>query len=103
MFDKYFYCPSKYYKLSIAQDMVNNNDKLSFTMKKNINKFLRAVELVGMERIYSYFNKSTITKYCDLLVSMGINPICLKDSAKVDSLDNLFVLAKDKAKRDYLK
>lgn len=104
LLNKYFYCPSKYYKLSIAQDIVNNNDKLSFTMKKNINKFLRAVELVGMEKINNYYNKGTIQKYCELLVgSMGINPISLKDSAKVDSLDNLFELAKNKAKKDYLK
>ena len=44
--NRYFYNDSKYYKLSIAQAMVNKNNNLSFTLKKNINKFLSAVNLV---------------------------------------------------------
>lgn len=32
----------------------------------------------------------------------GICPISLKDTCRVDCLDNLFVLAKDKAIKDYM-
>lgn len=62
IFDRYFFNDSRHYKLNIAQNMINNSNELSFTMKKNINKFLRAVELVGMGKIDNYFIDKKITK-----------------------------------------
>lgn len=94
IFDKYFYSPSQYYKLSVAKNIVNNSN-LSFTLKKNINKFLSVVNVVGMENIKRYYNRLTIHKFCKIFVEeLGICPITLNDSEKIDSLDNLFELAK---------
>lgn len=96
--DKYFYWPSKYYKLGIARNIVNSSN-LSWTLKKNINKFLNAVNLVGMEDITKYYNKNTIDKFVQILVKeLGICPITLNDSEKIDKLDNLFELAKQSIK-----
>lgn len=94
IFDKYFYSPSQYYKLSVAKNIVNNSN-LSFTLKKNINKFLSVVNVVGMENIKRYYNRLTINKFCKILIEeLNICPITLNDSEKINRLDNLFELAK---------
>lgn len=94
IFDRYFYYPSRYYKLSLAINIVNSSD-LSFTLKKNINRFLSVVNLVGMENIKKYYNRLRINKFCKILIEeLGVCPITLNDTEKIDSLDNLFELAK---------
>jgi len=94
IFDKYFYSPSPYYKLCIAKNIVNNSN-LTFTLKKNINKFLGVVNIVGMENIKKYYNRLTINKFCRILIEeLNICPITLNDSEKINGLDNLFELAK---------
>lgn len=94
IFDKYFYSPSPYYKLCIAKNIVNNSN-LTFTLKKNINKFLGVVNIVGMENIKRYYNRLTINKFCKILIEeLNICPITLNDSEKINGLDNLFELAK---------
>lgn len=104
IFDKYFYSPSMYYKLSIAKNIVSNSN-LSFTLRKNINKFLGVVNIVGMENIKRYYNRLTINKFSKILVEeLGICPITLNDDEKFDRLENLFELAKQNAmKNEYFK
>lgn len=94
VYDKYLYWPSRYYKLSVAKNIVNSSD-LSFTLKKNINKFLSVVNITGMEDITKYYNRNTIDKFSQILVKeLGVCPITLNDNEKYESLENLFELAK---------
>ncbi len=94
VYDKYLYWPSRYYKLSVAKNIVNSSD-LSFTLKKNINKFLSVVNITGMEDIIKYYNRNTIDKFSQILVKeLGVCPITLNDNEKYESLENLFELAK---------
>lgn len=97
----YFY-QYDYIKISNAIDIIRKSSYTQ-TIKLNLIKFLKVVDMVGMTNTKKYFCYNAVTKYLDLLNKLELNPICLSDSSKFDRITNLLDQAKEVAQKNYFK
>lgn len=97
----YFY-EGDYVTLSNGIDIIKESS-YSQTIKLNLIKFLKAVNLVGMTYTTKQFPYGVVRKYIMLLNKLGVNPICLSDNSKFNKIENLLQQLRRTAEEKYFK
>lgn len=85
---KNIYTNGDYYKLSIAEEKINNSH-YSKTIKKNLIKFIRPINLIGITLGSNVKSYNTCKKYVELLTALNINPITIDEHSKFDYIPNI--------------
>lgn len=86
--DKYMMGHTWHYKIDIAKKIIDNSS-YSFTIKKNLKKYLDNVAYMGMAGVRKTYDRLVQQKYKRLLVELGISALTLKRDAPFDKLECL--------------
>ncbi len=85
---KNIYTHGDYYKLSIAEEKINNSS-YSMTIKNNLIKFIRQINLIGITPVSKSKSYNTCKKYIGFLNQLNINPITINEHSGFDYIPNI--------------
>lgn len=77
-----------YYKLSVAENKISNS-LYSPTIKKNLIKYIKTINLIGITLGSKGRSYNTCKKYVELLTALNINPITIDEHSKFDYIPNI--------------
>ena len=99
--ENYFY-KGDYVTLSEGINIIKKSNYTQ-TIKLNLIKFLKVVNILGITYTKKYFSYNAIRKYINLLNELKINPICLSDNSRFCKINNLLQQLKRIAEETYFK
>ncbi len=102
IFAQYLY-KGKYYKLSKAIEIIQHS-KITKSWKNKLICFLGEIKYYGIDEIKEnayYYN--TFESHIKRLTKLHINPICIDEDSKYDTLESLYTLAVKQAEEKYFK
>ena len=112
----YFADSNKDFDLKSAKEIIDKSDHTN-DWKSRLYEFLKSVKLYGRDNLkitnnkqltynsetsrHRYWKKNLVKKYIEMLERLGINPVTLDNDSNFESLESLYVLAKEKAQKVY--
>ena len=97
-----FFNSGNYIHLDKEIEIIKNSG-YSQTIKLNLLKFIKVVNITNLTYTSNYFCYNTIKKYIKLLNQINLNPICLSDSYKPTEMKNLLEQLREIANKNYFK
>ena len=97
-----FFNSGNYIHLDKEIELIKNSG-YSQTIKLNLLKFIKVVNITNLTYTSNYFCYNTIKKYIKLLNQINLNPICLSDSYKPTEMKNLLEQLREIANKNYFK
>ena len=85
---KNIYTGGDYYRLSIVEEKINSSS-YSQTIKKNLIRFIRQINLVGITNVSKNMSYNTCKKYIEILTKLDINPITIDEHSSFDCIPNI--------------
>lgn len=91
-----------YWQISYARQKIRNSE-LKDIYKSRLCIFITKANAVGLSNIKKYYSPSTVTRYINQLIEIGINPICIEDNRNIVCIQSIFSRCMEIAKKEYFK